>query len=133
LPTDASHASDVTAIPEASDAISDTPPAVDSGSTSTAADSSGDFDSPAQTAPLLLIAAGGEGTNQVTTGYSYDVGSDTWSAGTPLDDGTSGTITSTGGAIALAFVGANSALAVLTDPTDATDTTGASGPVQFAT
>jgi hypothetical protein len=82
---------------------------------------------------LLLVAAGGVGTNQVTVGFSYDVTTDAWSAGTPLGDGTSGAIDSPNGAVSFDFIGANSALAVLTDATDATDTTGASGPVQFAT
>jgi hypothetical protein len=81
----------------------------------------------------LLVAAGGVGTSQVTVGFSYDAATDTWSAGTPLGDGTSGAIDSPNGFVSFAFTGPGTALAVLTDPTDAADVTGASGPVQFAT
>jgi hypothetical protein len=82
---------------------------------------------------LLLLAAGGEGTTQATMGFSYDVTSDTWSAGTPLGDGTSGAIASPNGSVGFSFVDPGTALAVLTDATDTADPTGASGPVQFAT
>jgi hypothetical protein len=82
---------------------------------------------------LLLVAAGGVGTTQESMGFSYDEATDTWSAGTSLGDGTSGAIDSPNGAVAFSFLGPNSALAVLTDPTDATDPMGASGPVQVAT
>jgi hypothetical protein len=82
---------------------------------------------------LLLVAAGALGTSQTTQGYSYDVATDTWSAGTSLGDGTKGAIESANGGLSFAFTGTDSALALLTDPTDMTDTAGASGPVQFAT
>jgi hypothetical protein len=82
---------------------------------------------------LVLVAAGGLGTSQTTQGYTYDVATDTWSAGTSLGDGTRGAIESPNGGLSFAFTGTNSALAVLTAPTDTTDASGASGPVQFAT
>jgi len=81
---------------------------------------------------LLLIAASSMG-GQGTLGFSYNVATDAWSASTPLGNGTSGVIDSPYGEVGFAFTGTNSALAVLTDAIDATDTTGASGPVQFAT
>jgi hypothetical protein len=66
-------------------------------------------------------------------GFSYDVHTDTWSTGTPLGNGTSGAVASPNGALGFAFTGPGNALAVLTDPTDAADLTGVSGPVQLAT
>jgi hypothetical protein len=93
----------------------------------------GSIDAGADGSSLLLVAAGGVGTTQPTMGFSYDLATDTWSAGTPLGDGTNGAIDSPNGAVSFAFTGNSRALAVLTDATDPTDPSGASGPVQFAT
>jgi hypothetical protein len=79
---------------------------------------------------LLLVAAVSEGSAQPSLGFSYDVTTDTWSTGTALGTGTGGAIDGQHGAVSLAFSGADGALAVLTN---ATDTSGVSGPVQFAT
>jgi hypothetical protein len=78
----------------------------------------------------LLVGAASAGSAQSSLGFSYDMATDTWSAGTMLGTGMGGAIDGQHGAVALAFSVASSALAVLTN---ATDTSGVSGPVQFAT
>lgn len=79
---------------------------------------------------LVLVAAGGAGSTQPTVGFSYDVVADAWSQGTPLGTSTSGGIDGIDGAVSVAFIDATHALTVLTN---ATDPSGVSGPVQFAT
>jgi hypothetical protein len=100
----------------------------ESGTHDSAADDSGGAAS-----PLLLVAAGSEGSAQPTMGFVYDVVTDTWSQGTTLGDTTSGGVDGLHGAVRMTFTDANAALAVLTEASDTSDPSGASGPVQFAT
>jgi hypothetical protein len=79
---------------------------------------------------LLIAAASATSASQRTVGFSYDASTDTWSPGTVLGDATHGGIDGQNGSVALAFTDSNDAVAVLTDATDAS---GVSGPVQFAT
>jgi hypothetical protein len=84
-----------------------------------------------ETGTLLLVAAVAAGSvSQSTLGFSYDAATGAWSAGIALGDANNGGIDALHGSVALAFTDTNHALAVLTH---ATDPSGISGPLQYAT
>ena len=106
-----------------------------SGSSTAHGSGSGSSSGAGPLSSLLLVAAGPASSDeQATLGFSYDVSSDTWSAGTTLGDATHGGIDPNSGSLAFTFTQSKTtALAVLTNATGATGAWGTSGAIQAAT